>query len=76
MAALLSIPTSKTLLRRHLSLHYRELIGREIMQAKRELCEADPDGQQLTPTAKVGIKYIEFRGGNLIPKKIFHNPKQ
>ena len=53
LAALLSIPTNKTLLRRHLSLRYRELIGTEIMEAKREACEADPDTQQLTPTAKV-----------------------
>ena len=53
LAALLSIPTNKTLLRRHLSLRYRELIGTEIMDAKREACEADPNLQQLTPTAKV-----------------------
>ncbi len=35
MAALLSIPSSKTLLRRHLSIHFKELVGGEVMREKR-----------------------------------------
>ena len=51
MAALLSIPASKTLLRRHLSIHFKELVGREIIQEKR-VAENDPSLANLTPTAK------------------------
>eukprot|EP00095_Tigriopus_kingsejongensis_P000014 snap_masked-scaffold342_size201858-processed-gene-1.3 protein:Tk00014 transcript:snap_masked-scaffold342_size201858-processed-gene-1.3-mRNA-1 annotation:"hypothetical protein D910_10177" len=52
LASLLSIPGSKTLLRRHLSLHFRDLVGRDIMQEKRDF-EDGPNTQVLTPTAKV-----------------------
>ena len=44
MAALLSIPTSKSLLRRHLNIHYKELVGKEVMKSKREV-ENDPNHQ-------------------------------
>nr|CAI5829735.1 unnamed protein product [Callosobruchus analis] len=36
LAALLSIPPGKTLLRRHLNTHFKELLGKEIIQEKRE----------------------------------------
>lgn len=52
LASLLSIPSSKSLLRRHLNLHYRDLVGKEVMQTKRE-AEQEPHHQALTPTAKV-----------------------
>lgn len=52
LATLLSIPTTKTLLRRHLNLHFRDLLGRDVMQLKRE-AEQEPNFQILTPTAKV-----------------------
>ena len=52
LASLLSIPGSKTLLRRHLTVHFRDLVGREVMQRKRE-AEDDPNYAALTPTAKV-----------------------
>ena len=52
LAALLSIPASKSLLRRHLSLHYKDLVGKEVMMSKRE-AEQEPHHQPLTPSAKV-----------------------
>lgn len=59
LASLLSIPTSKTLLRRHLTIHFGDLIGRDIVVVKRR-AEADPSYQQLTPTAKVKSKHSQF----------------
>lgn len=60
LASLLSIPGSKTLLRRHLSLHFRDLVGRETMQEKRDFDEG-PHTQELTPTAKVKpVKRSQF----------------
>lgn len=55
LATLLSIPGSKTLLRRHLSLHFQDLVGKETVAAKR-LAEQDPNYVVLTPTAKAKIK--------------------
>lgn len=52
LAALLSIPSQKTLLRRHLSLHFNELVGKVVMQIKRE-AEAQPNYNPLTATTKV-----------------------
>lgn len=51
-ASLLSISPQKTLLRRHLSLHFSELVGKVVMQNKRE-AESQPNYQQLTATTKV-----------------------
>ena len=51
-AALLSIPSQKTLLRRHLNLHFIDLVGRIVMQSKREM-ENQPNYTQLTATTKV-----------------------
>ena len=36
LASLLSIPSYKSLLRRHLVTHFKELVGRDILQEKRE----------------------------------------
>ena len=52
LAALLSIPTSKTLLRRHLATHFQSLVGNECHQVKEEAA-ADPMFQPLMP----GIKH-------------------
>ncbi|CAG7834211.1 unnamed protein product [Allacma fusca] len=52
LATLLSIPGNKTLLRRHLSLQFNELIGRHIVQEKR-LAELAPDFIPINPTVKV-----------------------
>ncbi|XP_053689132.1 liprin-beta-2 isoform X3 [Sabethes cyaneus] len=52
LAELLSIPPSKTLLRRHLATHFKELLGREIIQVKRD-AENTLGFQPLTLTAKI-----------------------
>lgn len=52
LADLLSIPPSKTLLRRHLATHFKELLGRDVIQGKRDT-EAQPNYQPLTITAKL-----------------------
>ncbi|XP_050731379.1 liprin-beta-1-like isoform X5 [Eriocheir sinensis] len=52
LASLLSIPSGKTLLRRHLNTHFKELVGRSVVQEKREL-EASSGYTPLTTSAKV-----------------------
>lgn len=37
LATLLSIPPAKTLLRRHLTTHFNQILGREIVQHKRKM---------------------------------------
>ncbi|XP_026465559.1 liprin-beta-1-like isoform X2 [Ctenocephalides felis] len=54
LADLLSIPANKTLLRRHLATHFKELLGRDIMQGKRE-AESTLGFVPLTLTAKVKV---------------------
>ena len=51
MASLLSIPNSKTLLRRHLSIHVKALLGQDVIMEKRT-AELEPNFQPLTPTSK------------------------
>jgi hypothetical protein len=53
-ATLLSIPSTKTLLRRHLSTHYVALIGNAVQQQKREM-ESLPGYMPLTPGQKVKV---------------------
>ena len=52
LAALLSIPPTKTLLRRHLNLHFGDLVGKIVMQTKRDV-ETQPNHQTITATSKV-----------------------
>lgn len=52
LADLLSIPPSKTLLRRHLAAHFKDLLGRDVIHSKRD-AEAQPGYQALTITAKI-----------------------
>ncbi|KAG0711689.1 Liprin-beta-1 [Chionoecetes opilio] len=52
LASLLSIPSGKTLLRRHLNTHFKELVGRCVVQEKRELA-ATSGYMPLTTSAKV-----------------------
>jgi len=54
LATLLSIPQGKTLLRRHLATHFNQLVGREVVQAKREM-ETSSSFPVLTPTSKVKV---------------------
>ena len=56
LASLLSIPSSRTLLRRHLNTHFKELVGREIVQEKREV-EVSVGFSPLTTTAKVKVSH-------------------
>ncbi|XP_055624525.1 uncharacterized protein LOC129767542 isoform X3 [Toxorhynchites rutilus septentrionalis] len=52
LAELLSIPPSKTLLRRHLATHFKELLGRDVIQSKRD-AENTLGFQPLTLAAKI-----------------------
>lgn len=52
LADLLSIPPSKSLLRRHLATQFKELLGRNVIQGKRD-AEAAVGYQPLTLTAKI-----------------------
>lgn len=54
LATLLSIPQGKTLLRRHLATHFNQLVGRDVVQAKREM-ETSSSFPPLTPVSKVKI---------------------
>ncbi|CAH1983394.1 unnamed protein product [Acanthoscelides obtectus] len=54
LAALLSIPPGKTLLRRHLNTHFKELLGKDIIQEKRE-AESMLGYVPLTPASKMKI---------------------
>ena len=61
LADLLSIPANKTLLRRHLSIHFKEVVGRETMQKKRNSGHAEANSGHsnntpLTPTSKAKSK--------------------
>lgn len=52
LATLLSIPPNKTLLRRHLSTHFKQLVGSEVVKHKRE-CEASFGFIPLIPSIKI-----------------------
>ncbi|XP_059486642.1 liprin-beta-1 isoform X4 [Neocloeon triangulifer] len=52
LASLLAIPPNKTLLRRHLSTHFQELVGRDKISEKRQI-EAQPGFVPLTATSKL-----------------------
>jgi len=52
LAAVLQIPTQKTLLRRHLTTHFNQLLGQEIVAGKRETLSI-PFAVQLMPGLKV-----------------------
>jgi hypothetical protein len=57
LAALLSIPQGKTLLRRNLATHFNQLVSREVVQAKREM-ETSSASPPLTPVAKVKVSLL------------------
>lgn len=52
LAELLSIPSSKTLLRRHLATHFKELLGRDKIQEKRDV-ENQLNHQGLTVASRI-----------------------
>ncbi|XP_035257742.1 liprin-beta-1-like isoform X12 [Anguilla anguilla] len=59
MAVLLNIPSSKTLLRRHLATHFHLLVGDEAQRLKQEQLEG-PDYAPLTATARVKPRKLSF----------------
>lgn len=59
LASLLSIPPSKTLLRRHLNTHFKELLGRDCIQEKRE-AEATLGYVPLSATTKVKVSTLHY----------------
>lgn len=56
-ASLLSIPASKTLLRRHISIKFKQLIGNDLCRLKRDF-EAMPNYVAMIPGAKIKVSYI------------------
>ncbi|CAF1443804.1 unnamed protein product [Rotaria magnacalcarata] len=52
LAEILSIPMSKTLLRRHLTMRFQELIGNDL-QSRKNQYEKSPNYQSLTPHTKI-----------------------
>jgi len=54
LASLLAIPPNKTLLRRHLSTHFQELVGRDKISEKRQV-EASSGFVPLTATSKLKV---------------------
>ena len=59
LATLLSIPQGKTLLRRHLATHFNQLVGRDVVQAKREM-ETSSSFPPLTPVSKVKVRFFSL----------------
>lgn len=60
LADLLSIPATKSLIRRHLGTHFKELLGRDVIQQKRK-AETTLGFQPLTLTAKMKVSRIRIR---------------
>lgn len=54
LADLLSIPATKSLIRRHLCTHFKDLLGRDIIQIKRK-AETTLGFQPLTLTSKIKV---------------------
>ncbi|XP_011861049.1 PREDICTED: liprin-beta-2 isoform X2 [Vollenhovia emeryi] len=54
LATLLSIPPAKTLLRRHLTTHFNQILGRDVVQQKREI-ESTLGFVPLTLTARLKV---------------------
>ena len=57
LASLLLIPQGKTLLRRHLATHFNQLVGREVVQAKREM-DTSSAYPPLIPVVKVKVSFV------------------
>lgn len=54
LADLLSIPSTKSLIRRHLCTHFKDLLGRDVIQEKRK-AETTLGFQPLTLTSKIKV---------------------
>lgn len=60
LATLLSIPPAKTLLRRHLTTHFNQIVGTEVVQQKREM-ENTLGFTPLTLTARIKVYYLKCK---------------
>ena len=60
LATILSISPGKTLLRRHLTTHFNQILGREVVQRKREI-ESTLGFVPLTLTARLKVISIIFK---------------
>ena len=56
LADLLAIPSNKTLLRRHLSIHFKSLVGAQVIQDKRTAEHDSVNQPPLTPSTKAKSK--------------------
>lgn len=54
LAEILQIPAHKTLLRRHLTTHFNNIIGQDIISYKRELL-AQPNVTHLSPALRIRV---------------------
>jgi len=61
LADLLAIPANKTLLRRHLSIHFKTLVGTDVIQEKRT-AEQDSGVAPLTPSTKAKTSKLNRSG--------------
>jgi len=59
LASVLSIPNSKTLLRRHLNIHFGDLVGRDVVAEKRKV-QSEHGYVPLTPTTKAKYRHGQF----------------
>jgi hypothetical protein len=59
LAEVLQIPAHKTLLRRHLTTHFNNILGQEIISYKRELL-TQPNVTFLSPALKIKVRSIGF----------------
>ena len=57
LATILSIPVGKTLLRRHLTTHFKELVGKDVMLEKRDV-ENESGYTPLTPLVKAKVSQV------------------
>lgn len=59
LASVLSIPPEKSLLRRHLSTHFKQLLGADTILQKRQ-AESALGYMPLTPTTKIKVSVLRL----------------
>ena len=64
-ATLLSIPAVKTLLRRHISIKFKQLIGNDLCRQKRDF-ECQPNYVQMVPGAKIKVNMTNQDNSNMV----------
>jgi hypothetical protein len=71
LAEVLQIPPHKTLLRRHLTTHFNNILGPEIISYKRELL-SQPNVTFLSPTLRIRLVKKGFSLGRKRDKNIIY----